>query len=79
MGPTPEGHRRIIPIVGGTVAGPGLNGRGLSCDIFRYQAKSGLISSIELRNSLLGHYDRHDSSLSTTHRNDSHLARGKYQ
>ncbi|MBP2267245.1 hypothetical protein J3A64_002709 [Pseudarthrobacter sp. PvP004] len=29
VGPTPEGHRRIIPIVGGTVAGPGLNGRVL--------------------------------------------------
>ncbi|WP_261608551.1 DUF3237 domain-containing protein [Paenarthrobacter aurescens] len=29
VGVTPEGHRRIIPIVGGTVAGPGFNGRVL--------------------------------------------------
>jgi hypothetical protein len=27
VGPTPEGHRRIIPITGGTVAGPRLSGR----------------------------------------------------
>jgi hypothetical protein len=27
IGPTPDGHRRIIPITGGTVSGPGLNGR----------------------------------------------------
>jgi hypothetical protein len=30
VGPTPEGHRRIIPITGGTVTGPGLAGRVLS-------------------------------------------------
>lgn len=30
-------------------------------EILRYQAKSGLTSSIELPNSLLGHYDKHDS------------------
>lgn len=29
VGPTPEGHRRIIPITGGTVAGPRLSGRVL--------------------------------------------------
>ena len=29
VGPTPEGHRRIIPITGGTVSGPRLNGRVL--------------------------------------------------
>jgi hypothetical protein len=27
VGPTPEGHRRVIPITGGTVSGPALNGR----------------------------------------------------
>ena len=27
VGPTPEGHRRVIPITGGTVRGPALNGR----------------------------------------------------
>ena len=27
VGPTPEGHRRVIPITGGTVTGPVLNGR----------------------------------------------------
>ena len=30
VGPTPEGHRRIIPITGGTVSGPRLHGRVLS-------------------------------------------------
>ncbi|MGN6405985.1 DUF3237 domain-containing protein [Sinomonas sp.] len=30
VGPTPEGHRRIIPITGGTVTGPRLTGRVLS-------------------------------------------------
>jgi hypothetical protein len=29
VGPTPEGHRRLIPITGGTVRGPALNGRVL--------------------------------------------------
>jgi hypothetical protein len=29
VGPTPEGHRRLIPITGGTVQGPVLNGRVL--------------------------------------------------
>lgn len=29
VGPTPEGHRRIVPITGGTVSGPRLNGRVL--------------------------------------------------
>jgi hypothetical protein len=29
VGPTPEGHRRLIPISGGTVRGPALNGRVL--------------------------------------------------
>lgn len=29
VGATPQGHQRIIPIVGGTVSGPGLNGRVL--------------------------------------------------
>ena len=29
VGPTPEGHRRVIPITGGTVSGPVLNGRVL--------------------------------------------------
>lgn len=29
VGATPEGHRRIIPIVGGTVSGPRLQGRVL--------------------------------------------------
>ena len=29
VGPTPEGHRRVIPITGGTVSGPTLNGRVL--------------------------------------------------
>jgi hypothetical protein len=29
VGPTPEGHRRVIPITGGTVSGPALNGRVL--------------------------------------------------
>ncbi|SEI84653.1 Protein of unknown function [Arthrobacter sp. yr096] len=29
VGVTPEGHRRIIPIIGGTVSGPGLSGRVL--------------------------------------------------
>ncbi|WP_430297443.1 DUF3237 domain-containing protein [Sinomonas sp. B1-1] len=29
VGPTPEGHRRIIPITGGTVSGPRLKGRVL--------------------------------------------------
>lgn len=27
IGPTPSGHRRIIPITGGTVEGPDLNGK----------------------------------------------------
>ncbi|CAN7539776.1 DUF3237 domain-containing protein [Arthrobacter sp. LjRoot78] len=27
VGQTPEGHRRVIPITGGTVSGPALNGR----------------------------------------------------
>lgn len=27
IGPTPEGHRRMVPITGGTVRGPALNGR----------------------------------------------------
>lgn len=30
IGPTPEGHRRIIPITGGSVAGPRLAGRVLA-------------------------------------------------
>ncbi|WP_138444172.1 DUF3237 domain-containing protein [Sinomonas susongensis] len=30
VGPTPEGHRRIIPITGGTAAGPRLTGRVLA-------------------------------------------------
>jgi hypothetical protein len=29
VGPTPEGHRRMVPITGGTVRGPDLNGRVL--------------------------------------------------
>ena len=29
IGPTPEGHRRMVPITGGTVRGPALNGRVL--------------------------------------------------
>ncbi|MFE4228101.1 DUF3237 domain-containing protein [Arthrobacter sp. NPDC056886] len=29
VGPTPEGHRRVIPITGGTVLGPAFNGRVL--------------------------------------------------
>jgi hypothetical protein len=29
IGATPEGHRRIVPILGGTVLGPGLRGRVL--------------------------------------------------
>mgnify|MGYP000583502838 CR=1 FL=1 len=29
VGPTPEGHRRVIPITGGTISGPVLNGRVL--------------------------------------------------
>lgn len=29
VGPTPDGHRRVIPITGGTVSGPALNGRVL--------------------------------------------------
>ena len=29
VGPTPEGHRRMVPITGGTVRGPALNGRVL--------------------------------------------------
>jgi hypothetical protein len=29
VGPTPEGHRRIIPITGGAVSGPRLSGRVL--------------------------------------------------
>lgn len=29
VGPTPEGHRRIVPILGGTVQGPTLRGRVL--------------------------------------------------
>ncbi|MFJ6538794.1 DUF3237 domain-containing protein [Paenarthrobacter sp. NPDC091711] len=27
VGPTPEGHRRIVPIIGGTVSGPQFQGR----------------------------------------------------
>ena len=29
VGPAPEGHRRVIPITGGTISGPVLNGRVL--------------------------------------------------
>jgi len=29
LGQTPRGHRRIVPIIGGTFAGPGLKGRVL--------------------------------------------------
>ncbi|WP_026538185.1 DUF3237 domain-containing protein [Arthrobacter sp. 9MFCol3.1] len=29
IGPTPEGHRRVVPITGGTFSGPVLNGRVL--------------------------------------------------
>jgi hypothetical protein len=29
VGPTPEGHRRIVPITGGTFNGPGVRGRVL--------------------------------------------------
>jgi hypothetical protein len=29
VGPTPQGHRRVIPITGGTVSGPHLDGRVL--------------------------------------------------
>ncbi|MFH5878043.1 DUF3237 domain-containing protein [Arthrobacter sp. NA-172] len=30
VGPTPEGHRRIVPIIGGTFNGPQINGKVLS-------------------------------------------------
>lgn len=49
VGPTPQGHRRIIPIVGGTVAGPGLNGRVLPAGTDNQILRSAELTELDAR------------------------------
>jgi hypothetical protein len=47
VGETPEGHRRIIPIVGGTVEGPALNGKVLPAGADFQILKSGTLTELQ--------------------------------
>jgi hypothetical protein len=47
VGETPEGHRRIIPIVGGAVEGPALNGKVLPAGADFQILKSGTLTELQ--------------------------------
>lgn len=52
VGPTPEGHRRIIPITGGTVSGPRLTGRVLAAGADFQTLHSSELTQLEARYAL---------------------------
>ncbi len=49
VGVTPQGHRRIIPIVGGTVTGPGFTGRVLPAGADYQVLRSAELTELDAR------------------------------